>query len=252
MDSLLTTKTGGVLQVLLTTTPFAKFILLILLVFSIIAWAIIIRKWSFFRRVQRENQSFLNLFRQRSSLLNFALTAPRHEASALPALLAEAVNEWQRLTGRQHEIDLGPAAVESVMPIISEAMNRRISSELGRYENSLSFLATAGSASPFLGLLGTVWGIMKSFMDIRGLPAVNLQVVAPGIADALIVTAAGLLVAVPAVIYYNHFLGRIKDLVSTMERFSSEVASDLRAEFLRRSNRSSSSSPKRSEFELKA
>ena len=118
------------------------------------------------------------------------------------------------------------------MPIISEAMNRRISAEQARYENTLSFLATAGSASPFLGLLGTVWGIMKSFMDIRGLPAVNLQIVAPGIADALIVTAAGLLVAVPAVIFYNHFLGRIKELVAMMERFSSEVASDLRAEFL--------------------
>jgi biopolymer transport protein TolQ len=234
MDTLLTTKTGGVMQILLTTTPFAKFILLVLLIFSIVSWAVIIGKWSFFRRVQRENRSFLSLFRQRSSLLNFALTAPRSQAAALPVLLAEAVTEWNRLAGRQNELDLGPGAVESVMPIISEAMNRRISSELARYENSLSFLATAGSASPFLGLLGTVWGIMKSFMDIRGLPAVNLQVVAPGIADALIVTAAGLLVAVPAVIFYNHFLGRIKDLVSVMERFSSEVASDLRTEFLKR------------------
>jgi len=234
MDTLLTAKTGGVMQILLTTTPFAKFILIILLVFSIVSWAIIIGKWSFFSRVQRDNRSFLNRFRQRSSLLNFALTAPRSEAAALPALLAEAVNEWNRLAGRQNEFDFGPGAVESVMPIVSEAMNRRISSELARYENSLSFLATAGSASPFLGLLGTVWGIMKSFMDIRGLPAVNLQVVAPGIADALIVTAAGLVVAVPAVIFYNHFLGRIKDLVSVMERFSSEVASDLRTEFLRR------------------
>ena len=103
------------------------------------------------------------------------------------------------------------------------------------FVRKLSFLATAGSASPFLGLLGTVWGIMKSFMDIRGLPTVNVQTVAPGIADALIVTAAGLLVAVPAVIFYNHFLGQIKDLVSAMERFSSEVASDLRREILKNS-----------------
>jgi len=241
MDTLLTTKTTGVIQVLLTTTPFAKFILIILLIFSIVSWAIIIGKWSFFRRVKNDNCSFLNRFGQRTNLLNFALAAPRFRDSALPALLADAVTEWNRLFARPNEIDLAPGSVESVMPIISEAMNRRISSEQARYENSLSFLATAGSASPFLGLLGTVWGIMKSFMDIRGLPTVNLQVVAPGIADALIVTAAGLVVAVPAVIFYNHFLGRIKDLTSVMERFSSEVASDLRAEFLKRSRSRASS-----------
>lgn len=234
MDTLLTTKPSGVLQVILTTTPFAKFILLILLVFSVVSWAIIIGKWSFFRRVKRDNTAFMNLFRQRVNLLNFARTAPRFKDSALPDLLANAMTEWNRLAGSESRFDLSPGAVESVMPIISEAMNRRISSEQTRYENTLSFLATAGSASPFLGLLGTVWGIMKSFMDIRGLPAVNLQIVAPGIADALIVTAAGLLVAVPAVIFYNHFLGRIKDLVGVTERFSSEVASDLRAEFLKR------------------
>lgn len=119
------------------------------------------------------------------------------------------------------------------MPMIKETMERRISVEAERYESSLSFLATAGSSSPFLGLLGTVWGIMKSFMDIRGLASVNVQTVAPGIADALVVTAAGLLVAVPAVIFYNHFTGRIRDLVAALERFSSEVASDLRREFLK-------------------
>ncbi len=232
MDTLLTTKPSGVLQVILTTTPFAKFILLILLIFSVVSWAIIISKWSFFRRVKRDNTAFMNLFRQRINLLSFARTAPHFKDSALPDLLANAVTEWNRLAGSESRFDLSPGAVESVMPIISEAMNRRISLEQAHYENSLSFLATAGGASPFLGLLGTVWGIMKSFMDIRGLPAVNLQIVAPGIADALIVTAAGLLVAVPAVIFYNHFLGRIKDLVGVTERFSSEVASDLRAEFL--------------------
>jgi biopolymer transport protein TolQ len=232
MDTLLTAKPSGVLQIILTTTPFAKFILLILLVFSIASWAIIIGKLGFFGRVKRDNTAFLNLFRQRSSLLSFARTAPRLKDSALPDLLANAATEWNRLAGPESRFDLSPGAVESVMPIISEAMSRRISSEQARYESTLSFLATAGSASPFLGLLGTVWGIMKSFMDIRGLPAVNLQIVAPGIADALIVTAAGLLVAVPAVIFYNHFLGRIKDLVSVLERFSSEAASDLRAEFL--------------------
>ena len=88
MDTLLTTKTSGVLQVLLTTTPFAKFILIILLIFSIVSWAIIIGKWSFFRRVKNDNRSFLSRFSSRTSLLNFALTAPRFKDSALPVLLA--------------------------------------------------------------------------------------------------------------------------------------------------------------------
>lgn len=222
------------IQIILTTTPFAKLILIILFIFSVVSWAIIIGKWSFFRRVQRANRSYLSLFQHRTNLFQFANTSPGSRDSALSALLTSALGEWQRMFHSAHSQARTPTpeSLEPAMKVITEAMNRRISSEVSRYEASLSFLATAGGASPFLGLLGTVWGIMKSFMDIRGLAAVNLQVVAPGVADALIVTAAGLLVAVPAVIFYNHFLGRIRYLTGVMERFSSEVASDIYAEFL--------------------
>ena len=232
MPDSLTTPQGGLVRIVLTTTPFAKFILLILLIFSIISWAIIIRKWLLFRAVRRDNQSFLSLFKHRPNIFQFVPSGNRLGASALPEILDDAMVEWRRLFERRSG-GVTTELAEVSMHIITEAMARRISTENEAYEKQLSFLATAGSASPFLGLLGTVWGIMKSFMDIRGLPMVNVQTVAPGIADALVVTAAGLLVAVPAVIFYNHFLGRIKDLVSAMERFSSEVAGDLRREILK-------------------
>jgi biopolymer transport protein TolQ len=232
MDTLLATKTS-VLQIALSTSPFAKFIMAILLIFSIVSWAIIIGKWGFFRRVHRANDNYLRRFRQRTSLVQFAGSTVASSDSALPDMLGAAMSQYQFLTGRQ-AAGIRPETIEPTMQVIAEAMNRRMSAEVSRYETSLSFLATAGGASPFLGLLGTVWGIMKSFMDIKGLAAVNLQVVAPGIADALIVTVAGLFVAIPAVVYYNHFLGRIRHLTSEMERFGSEVAGDLRTEFLRR------------------
>ena len=234
MDTLTAVKTGGVFQIMLTTTTFAKLILLILLVFSVISWAIIVRKWLFFRAVKNANRSYLEQFQRRTGIVQFSKTGPRFEPSPLPGILGAAILEWERLTDARSDIKFTPGLAESAMQVMSEAMKRQISAALERCEQSLSFLATAGSASPFLGLLGTVWGIMKSFMDIRGLPTVTLQNVAPGIADALIVTAAGLLVAVPAVIFYNHFTGRIRDLEAGLERFSSEVASDLRKEWMRR------------------
>ena len=234
-DTIALTKTGGsVVDIVLTTTPFAKFILVILLVFSVISWAIIIRKWLRFRAVGSANDSYLRLFRNSPNRLQMPPAAPGNSPSALPGLLRTAIREWNGLFAAPSAGNPSAATVETAMQVIHEALNRRISEEQESYERQLSFLATAGSASPFLGLLGTVWGIMKSFMDIRGLATVNVQTVAPGIADALIVTAAGLFVAIPAVIFYNHFLGRIKDLVAALERFSSEVASDLRRELLRR------------------
>jgi biopolymer transport protein TolQ len=233
MDSLAAPRPGGVIGIVLTTSPFAKFILLILLVFSIISWAIIIRKWLYFRAVRGANRSYLSLFRHRGNLVQFAESGGRFEPSALPTILDEALLEWQRLVPHGSAGRIPAEVYEVSMRIVTDVMTRRISSENESYEKQLSFLATAGSASPFLGLLGTVWGIMKSFMDIRGLATVNVQTVAPGIADALIVTAAGLLVAVPAVIFYNHFLSQINVLGAAMERFSSEVAGDLRREFIK-------------------
>lgn len=233
MDTLTTVKTGGVVEIILTTTPFAKFILLILLIFSIVAWAITIQKWFFFRSVRNANRSYRSQYRHRSGIVAFGKTGLRFSPSPLPDILGAALLEWERITDSSSGIKPTPALAESVMQLLSDAMKRQISSELERYEQSLSFLATAGSASPFLGLLGTVWGIMKSFMDIRGLPSVTLQNVAPGIADALIVTAAGLFVAVPAVIFYNHFTGQIRNLEAELERFSSEVVNELRKEWLR-------------------
>jgi biopolymer transport protein TolQ len=108
---------------------------------------------------------------------------------------------------------------------VERALHRACSTESSKLESLLGFLATTGSACPFIGLFGTVWGIMISFVRIGAMRSASLQVVAPGIAEALIATAVGLFAAVPAVIAYNYFLGRIKDVIADMEDFTFEFLS---------------------------
>lgn len=127
---------------------------------------------------------------------------------------------------------INAAALLQLLPNINESMNRTGSLELERAEKSLPFLATISSVSPFLGLLGTVWGVLAALLNVRNIPVITLQVIAPGVSDALVTTVAGLLVAIPALIFYNHFVGRLKDLASETERFTSEVLGDFRKEIL--------------------
>ena len=180
--------------------PFAKFILLVLLGVSVYTWAIIFERLRLYLRVQREDREYLAAFRTAGA----SDPVPLHRSDGTLARLA-----------RVGAATLAEPATAALAPAAryeraQRAMERAASDDLARLERHVGFLATAGSVSPFIGLMGTVWGVMSSFMNIGAQGSASLVVVAPGIAEALIATVAGLAAAIPAVVGYNHLLGRLR------------------------------------------
>ncbi len=187
-----------------------KIVLLILLFFSIFSWAIIFYKFRFLSKVERESEEFHRAFLKS--------------------------RDWDALYQSTKRLRLSPLSnlfrsVYSVEEVDRDSIRRilkRIEAlETARLERYLTFLATTGSTTPFIGLFGTVWGIMNSFMGIGRLGSASLAVVAPGIAEALIATAAGLVAAIPAVIAYNYYLSRTRRNIVMMEDFSQELINRL-------------------------
>lgn len=220
---------------------FAKIIMFVLLFFSIISWTIIFRKLFQFRAIKRENQIFLSLFQHRRSAQQFQRTVNNYKNSPIAKILAAGLNEWgsfKRQLGmtnpddvtKQKSSSTALKVLSQLLPNVSETMNRISSQELERIERFIPFLATVSSVSPFLGLLGTVWGVLAALINVKTIPIVTLQVIAPGVSDALVTTVAGLLVAIPALMFYNYFVGKLRDLSSETERFILEVLGDLRKE----------------------
>lgn len=193
--------------------PMAKVVLLVLLGFSIVSWAIMAERFRAFRKAERESQDFLGRFRQGGSL------AAIHDATA--HLRSSPLASMFRAGFR--EISLNPPKSGGVDPADLEAIDRILrksaSAELTDLERSLGFLATTASVTPFIGLFGTVWGIMNAFRAIGASGTASLASYAPGIAEALVATAAGLAAAIPAVIGYNHFLRRLRLMDARTEEF---------------------------------
>ena len=220
--------TVGVLDLILNAGPVAKFILIVLALFSIVCWALMIEKWWQFRRIRLETMRFLRAFREgrRFSLVYGA--ARKHRESPLAQLYTAAYQEVGGANPLPDIVDQLVDDPEEGLPpdrleAANRAMRRAASSEISRMEHYLPFLATTASASPFLGLFGTVWGIMESFRGIGSQGSASLAVVAPGISEALIATAAGLAAAIPAVMAYNFFVNRVKHWAAEMEGFSLDL-----------------------------
>jgi biopolymer transport protein TolQ len=206
-----------------------KLVMIGLLLASVWGWAVIIEKLVTFARTRRETDEFERLFWSGQSLDElYALTAQRR-SSAVAALFVAAMREWRR------SIDSAPKPLAGVQRRIERVMDVAINREVDRLERRLLFLATVGSTAPFIGLFGTVWGIMTSFQSIAAAKTTSLAVVAPGIAEALFATALGLLAAIPAVIFYNKFSTEAGRLAQRFESFSDEFLAivsrqlDLRA-----------------------
>lgn len=181
-----------------------KTVLLILTFFSVYSWAIILYKFAYLRKVERENDSFVRNFRRRKNLEPLVQSMKSSPLANLFRSLAELPTASQRDEYRK-------------------ALRHQTNLETARMERYLNFLATTGSSTPFIGLFGTVWGIMNSFRGIGAAGAASLAVVAPGIAEALIATAAGLVAAIPAVIAYNYYLSRIRLITIQVEDFDQEL-----------------------------
>ena len=188
--------------------PVVKLVMIILLFFSVVSWAIIFFKFGYLRRAERENDLFFHSFRRSK------------DGNAIFAISKKFILSPMCNVFRLVYMDIEPGDSRSE---ISRGIKRYEALERAKLEKHLGFLATTGSATPFIGLFGTVWGIMNSFMDIGQAGSASLAVVAPGIAEALIATAMGLVAAIPAVIAYNYYLGRTNNLIVEMEDFSEDI-----------------------------
>lgn len=216
----------------------AKGILLILLGFSLLSWAIILRKLTALRNLKGRRDAFFHAFERRSSLAEAYQAALAIPANPLTEVFKAGTRELKHLSHRPDEGESG--TLGSVAPVhvrgataisilekesIHMALEREAAKQLEALEEGLPMLATTGSVAPFFGLLGTVWGIMDAFLNIGLRGSGNINVVAPGVAEALITTVAGLAVAIPAVIAYNYFVSRIKEVADDLQHFSSELIS---------------------------
>jgi biopolymer transport protein TolQ len=220
---------SGVLEILWNAGPIAKVVLGVLLVFSIVSWALIVEKWWQFRRVRRQTLSFVKIFREgrRPSVVQAA--ARKHRDSPLAQLYAAAYSEVSGLPDViEHVIDDGDEGLAPErLDAVHRAMRRASGLEVAQLERYLPFLATTASSTPFIGLFGTVWGIMSAFHGIGAQGSASLAVVAPGISEALIATAAGLAAAIPAVISYNYFVNRVRHWATEMEGFTLDLLNVL-------------------------
>ncbi len=198
---------SSLLDLILRASPIAKLVLLILLLISIASWAIIFAKARATKLAQQQTDEFMRAFEKSSRWADLMTSVASFGASPLTAILMAANGELQK----QSRLNL--EAVQRVMQ--SAAIG-----ETTRLEKSLGLLASTASASPFIGLFGTVVGIIIAFNGLTQATTASIQAVAPGIADALIATAAGIAAAIPAVLGYNHYLNRIKVLAAEMDSFS--------------------------------
>ena len=202
-------------------------VLAILLVFSAIGWGITLYRIFTYRRAARQTSRFLDVFRKSSKFSEVQAVCPSLPESPLVGLFQSGYAELNAQL-RQPAADPAKPAAPAGRPTLKslEAVDRALlrasTVELSKLERHVPFLATTASITPFIGLFGTVWGIMGSFHNIGAVGSAGLNVVAPGIAEALIATAAGLFAAIPAVYFYNLFTQRVKEFAATMDDFSLE------------------------------
>ncbi|HEY6838047.1 MAG TPA: protein TolQ [Geobacteraceae bacterium] len=210
-----------------------KLVLLILLYFSVVSWAIIFYKLLQVHRAKSESEKFVDFFWKTKRFDAIGAQLDRFSNSPLTVLFNEAHDELKRLMERGEEKS-DPTVMSTELggiDNIARALRRATTSEVTRLEKYLTFLATTGSTAPFIGLFGTVWGIMTAFKGIGETGSASLAVVAPGIAEALIATAIGLVAAIPAVMGYNHFQQKIKVLIAEMDSFSTELLNIIHRSF---------------------
>ena len=219
---------GNVLSMILDSGPMVQFVLLLLLFFSVVSWAIILMKYRVIKKSKRENGMFLDRYMKINKLSEVFPESKRFRYSQLAEVFRAGYTELVKVAGIRKEAfsDADPETPWSPemrgLDNVERALNRACDVETTKLESSLGFLATTGSACPFIGLFGTVWGIMNAFKGIGVKGSATLAVVAPGISEALIATAAGLAAAIPAVIFYNYYANQVRTMTVEADSFSSE------------------------------
>jgi len=217
-------------EIITDVGPLEKVVLVVLLAMSVVSWAIILHKALQFRMVGGESARFLKTYRESRRFSLVASGAKRLRQSPLGRVYLAAYQELSAGGAAPPDVMDGPPepGEEGIsidrLDSVQRAMRRVHSSEVERMERYLPFLATTASSGPFIGLLGTVVGIMNSFQAIGTQGSASLAVVAPGISGALVATAAGLAAAIPAVVGYNYFVGRMRHWTTEMDNFALELA----------------------------
>src|SRR6266849_1961384 len=206
---------GEIVDLVRETGAVAQAVLVLLLAFSLVSWAIILSKWSGLRRARVQSGRFLRSFRRAQRLQDIAAVSEQFRPSPLVGVFQSGFKEFERQVGSSGALR-NPLSVQRAMQIAS-------SEQMTRFERNLPWLAITGAVTPFIGLFGTVWGIIDAFHGLGTSGAATLRAVAPGISEALITTAAGLAAAIPAVIAYNLIGNSIRVFAARGDDFSLEV-----------------------------
>ena len=231
---------SGIVEMVLGAGAVVKLVLIILALLSIACWAIIFLKYRLFKRAAKESSRFLTLFWNSKSLSSIFRESKKMKNSYLAEVFRVGYMELGRLTkssegetvGNPHDLEIQMVWIDNM----ERALRSAVSGEVQRLEKALSLLATTGNAAPFIGLFGTVWGIMVAFQGIGLKGSATLAVVAPGISEALIATAAGLAAAIPAVVAYNHFVNKLRNVETEMSNFANDFLNIVKRDLLRRSS----------------
>lgn len=221
---------GNIFEMILGAGPMVQIVLVILLFFSVISWAIILMKYRIIRKAKKENGMFLDIYMKSNNFSEIFVESKKFRYSTVAEVFRAGYTELGKLAKLKKESshggdrpgdEIGSFEFRGI-DNVERALNRATESESSKLEGFLSFLATTGNVSPFIGLFGTVWGIMNAFRGIGAKGTATLAVVAPGISEALIATAAGLAAAIPAVIFYNYYLNQTKLIALETDGFAAE------------------------------
>ena len=229
----------SITDMVLNAGPVGKLVMLTLFIFSLLSWTIVIMKARLFKKVRLDSEDFVETFWNSANLSEAYTTASEFEYSPQAEVFIAGFGELEKINKiRNRKNDArAPETLDmqlATMDNLKRAVRKAASQKLNQLGSSLPFLATTGSATPFIGLFGTVWGIMASFHDIGQRGSASLAVVAPGISEALVATAAGLAVAIPAVIFYNYFSNKLDEIDGEVSNFSTDFLNLVERDLLSR------------------
>jgi biopolymer transport protein TolQ len=222
---------GGVAGLIAQSGPVPRAVLALLLVFSLVSWAIIFYKGASLARARSQSATFLDIFRRSAKFSEVNAVCPQLKASPLVGVFQAGYLEVNQQVRGGATPAAGTKPTVRSLESLSRSLARAAGVEVTRLERRLSFLATTASVTPFVGLFGTVWGIMDAFAEIGRMGSASLVVVAPGIAEALITTAMGLFAAIPAAVFFNTFTSRVKVLGSMVDDFALEFLNIVERNF---------------------
>lgn len=221
----------SVLDLVMGSSLIVQLVLILLVVMSIMTWGIVLTKWMQIRQAKRQSTKFSDVFWSSRNLAQITEASQKLSSSPVAKVYAAGHRELTQIVktqeaGNEHG-DFGD------LDNIDRALKRAKTEEVTKLEQGTTFLATTASAAPFIGLFGTVWGIMNAFIGLSKVKSSSIQAVAPGISEALIATAIGLAAAIPASIFYNYFMQQVRVLARNMDMFSAEFLNIARRHFLK-------------------